>query len=77
MFMRQGQGVYVFGSRLVNVTTSGNEIQVKSEGQTMPIGEFIDQVTPLELKKFECRDPIKRLTDRDKGRDDQSAMDQS
>ena len=61
-FMRQGQGTYVFGSRLVNVTTSGNEIQVKTEGKTMPIGEFIDDVTPQELRKFECREPINRLT---------------
>ena len=60
-FMRESQGTYVFGSRLVNVTTSGNEIQVKTDGKFMPIGEFIDKITPLELQKFECRDPIKRL----------------
>ena len=40
----------------------------------MPIGEFIDNITPIELQKFEIRDPIKRLIG---GGDDKSHIDES
>ena len=40
---------------------------VKTDGQNMTINDFIEQITPLELKKFECREPIKRLTNKDGG----------
>ena len=62
----------------MQVTTAGNEIQVKTDGKSMPIGEFIDKVTPLELQKFECREPIMRLTGKGGGGKDQlSQIDES
>ena len=69
----------MFGSRLVHVSTAGTEIQVKTDGKSMPIGEFIDKVTPLELQKFECREPIMRLTGKGGGggKDQLSQIDES
>ena len=40
----------------------------------MPIGEFIDDVTPIELQKFEVRNPITRLIG---GGDNKSKLDES
>ena len=66
-FMRQNQGTYVFGSLLVHVRVDGQSIHVKADGVSIQIGEFIDNVTPLELQKVESRDPIKRLVGGDNG----------
>ena len=63
MFIRQGQGVYLFGSQLVNVKCERNNLQVKIGGGYQPISEFLDANTPKELEKFECKDPLKRLGD--------------
>ena len=63
MFIRQGQGIYLFGSKLVNVKSERGSIQIKIGGGYQPIGEFLDQNTEKELEKFECKDPLKRLGD--------------
>lgn len=60
-FCRQAQGKYVFGSRLVVVKVDGSSIHVQTENRSIPIGEFIDEFTPKELKKVELRDPTRRL----------------
>ena len=59
-FIRQAQGSYVFGTRLVTVKVDGTSIHVKTDGRSIPIGEFIDEITPKELLKFENRNPILR-----------------
>ena len=62
-FIRQGQGVYLFGTQLVNVKSERGSVQVKIGGGYQPIGEFLDQNTGKELEKYECKDPLKRLGD--------------
>ena len=48
-FARQAQGKYVFGTRLVTVKVEGSSIHVVTDGTSMPIGQFIDEITPKEI----------------------------
>ena len=57
-FIRQGQGVYLFGTQLVNIKSERGSVQIKIGGGYQPIGEFLDQNTGKELEKFECKDPL-------------------
>ena len=45
MFIRQGQGIYLFGSSLVNIKCERNNLQIKIGGGYQPIGEFLDTNT--------------------------------
>ena len=63
-FVRQAQGKYVFGTRLVTVKVEGSSIHVVTDGTSMPIGQFIDEITPKEVQKYESRDPMKLLMNR-------------
>ena len=60
-FIRQAQGSYVFGTRLVTVKVDGTSIHVHTDGRSIPIGQFIDDITPKELAKFENRNPLLKV----------------
>lgn len=65
MFMRESEGVYVFGSRRVAVKVErGDKIQIKVGGGYLSIDEFLDLYTPAELEKLERRDPLKRFSEK-------------
>ena len=73
-FIRQGQGKYVFGTRMVHVVVDGVAVCVTTGSRKIPIGEFIDEFTPKELLQFESRDPMKRLAGNE---DEEAALDQT
>lgn len=53
MFMRQRQGVYKFGTKTVSVKVEGNnKILVRVGGGFIPIDQFLDQYTQIELDKL-------------------------
>ena len=60
-FVRQAQGKYVFGTRLVTVKVDGSSIHIQTDGRSIPIGEFIDEFTPKELLRYENRDPMRKF----------------
>ena len=65
MFMRESEGVYVFGSKRVSVKVErGDKIQIKVGGGYLSIDEFLDMYTPSELEKLERRDPLKRFSEK-------------
>lgn len=57
MFMRESSGMYEFGTRRVEVKVAKGKILIRIGGGYMPIDEFLEQYTPLELEKIERRDP--------------------
>ena len=64
MFMRESEGVYMFGSKRVAVKVEKDSIKIRVGGGYLSIDEFIDQYTPVELEKLERRDPIKRFNEK-------------
>lgn len=61
MFLRESSGVYEFGTKRVEVRVTQGKILIRVGGGYMNIDEFLNQYTPLELEKFERRDPLKRF----------------
>lgn len=53
MFMRESEGVYMFGSKRIMVKVESNNIKIRVGGGYLSIDEFLDQYTPLELEKLE------------------------
>ena len=72
MFLRQSEGVYVFGTKRVFVKLEMDKIVSKLKrvtlvrvgGGYLTIEEFIDIYTPLELDRLERQDPMKRLNEK-------------
>lgn len=64
MFMRQSEGVYLFGTKRVFVKLEMEKIVIRVGGGYLTIEEFIDIYTPLEMERLERQDPLKRLTEK-------------
>ena len=64
MFMRESEGVYVFGSKRVAVKVEKDNIKIRVGGGYLSIDEFLDQYTPVELEKLERKDPLKRFSEK-------------
>ena len=64
MFLRESSGVYEFGTRRVEVNVKQGKILIRIGGGYMPIDEFLEQYTPLEMEKIERRDPQKRFAEK-------------
>ena len=64
MFMRESEGVYVFGSKKIAVKVEYNNIKIRVGGGYLSIEEFLDQYTAVELEKLERKDPVKRFTEK-------------
>lgn len=64
MFMRESEGVYVFGSKRVAVKVEKDNIKIRVGGGFLSIDEFLDQYTPVELEKLERKDPLKRFSEK-------------
>ena len=62
--MREGEGVYAFGSKKVHVRIEKGKIMIRVGGGYLSIDEFLDQFTPVELEKLERRDPLKRFSEK-------------
>ena len=64
MFQRESEGVYLFGTKRVNIRVDNNNINVRVGGGYLSIDEFLDQYTPTELEKLERKDPLKRFSEK-------------
>ena len=65
MFMRESQGVYAFGTKLVKIyIEKGGRIVIRVGGGYANIDEFLEQFTPKELEKLQRRDPLKRFSEK-------------
>ena len=51
-FIREGGGVYVFGTRKILINYERNKLTVKVGGGFLPIEEFINAYSDIELEKF-------------------------
>ena len=61
MFMRESEGVYMFGSKRVAVKVEQSNIKIRVGGGYLSIDEFLDQYTPVELERLERKDPLTRF----------------
>jgi len=64
MFIRECEGIYLFGTRRVNIKAEKNNIVVRKGGGYIKIEEFIIHYTPIELERLTWNDPIKKMTDK-------------
>jgi hypothetical protein len=64
MFMRESEGVYMFGGKRVSVKVEQTNIKIRVGGGYLSIDEFLDQYTPVELDKLERNNPVKRFNDK-------------
>jgi hypothetical protein len=64
MFMRESEGVYMFGSKRVSVKVEQSNIKIRVGGGYLSIDEFLDQYTPVELERLERNNPIKRFNEK-------------
>ena len=64
MFMRESEGVYMFGSKRVAVKVEQQGIKIRVGGGYLSIDEFLDQYTPVELERLERKDPMKRFNEK-------------
>lgn len=53
MFMRESEGVYMFGSKRIAIKIENSSIKIRVGGGYLSIDEFIDQYTPTEMEKVE------------------------
>jgi len=63
MFMRESDGVYLFGSKKVYVRVDKDKINIRVGGGFLSIDEFLDQYTPVELEKLEKNNPLRRIVE--------------
>jgi hypothetical protein len=63
MFMRESDGVYLFGSKKVCVRVDKDKINIRVGGGFLSIDEFLDQYTPVELEKLEKHNPLRRMVE--------------
>ena len=64
MFLRESEGVYLFGSRRIAVRVDNDKINIRVGGGYLSIDEFLDQDTPQELEKMQRNDPLKRFNEK-------------
>ncbi len=64
MFQRESEGVYLFGTKRVNIRVDNNNINVRVGGGYLSIDEFIEQYTPSEVERMLRMDPSKKFSDR-------------
>ena len=64
MFMRESEGIYQFGSKRVFCRVEKDKIIIRVGGGYLSIEEFLDIYTPLELEKFERKDPMRKFSER-------------
>ncbi len=64
MFQREGEGVYLFGTKRVNIRVDNNNINVRVGGGYLSVEEFIEQYTPTELERLARTDPLRKMTDK-------------
>lgn len=53
MFMRESEGIYLFGTRKIYVRVENNKIIIRVGGGYLTIDEFLDIYTPVELERLE------------------------
>ena len=64
MFQRESEGVYLFGTKRVNIRVDNNNINVRVGGGYLSIDEFIEQYTPSEVERMLRMDSSKKYSDR-------------
>lgn len=53
LFLRQNEGIYMFGSKRVNLKLEKNEIKVRTGGGYLSLDEFVAQNVNVELEKLD------------------------
>lgn len=64
MFQRESEGIYLFGTKRVNIRVDNNNINVRVGGGFLSIDAFIEQYTPSEIEKMLRMDSTKKYSDR-------------
>lgn len=64
MFQRESEGVYLFGTKRVNIRVDNNNINVRVGGGYLSIDKFIEQYTPSEVEKMLRMDSTNKYSDR-------------
>lgn len=65
MFIRESEGVYVFGSKRVFIKCEkGNQLYVRVGGGYLHIDEFVKTYTEMEQEKIERRNAIHRFREK-------------
>jgi hypothetical protein len=64
MFMRESEGIYLFGTRKIYVRVEKNKIIIRVGGGYLTIDEFLDIYTPVELERLERQDPLKKFSEK-------------
>lgn len=59
LFLREGDGVYQFGSKKVYVKIEKDKILIRVGGGYLSIDQFVEKYYPLELEKKGRLDPVK------------------
>eukprot|EP01017_Pseudomicrothorax_dubius_P006077 TRINITY_DN11677_c0_g2_i2.p1 TRINITY_DN11677_c0_g2~~TRINITY_DN11677_c0_g2_i2.p1 ORF type:complete len:700 (-),score=314.98 TRINITY_DN11677_c0_g2_i2:138-2237(-) len=62
LFIRESEGVYMFGSKRIYVKVEMDKIMIRVGGGFLSIEEFLDQYVPVELERLARNDPVKILT---------------
>jgi chromosome segregation ATPase len=64
MFMRESEGIYLFGTRKIYVRVENHKIIIRVGGGYLSIDEFLDIYTPVELERLERKDPLKKFSEK-------------
>ena len=64
MFMRESEGIYLFGTRKIYVRVEQGKIIIRVGGGYLTIDEFLDIYTPVELERLERKDPLKKFSEK-------------
>lgn len=64
MFMRESEGIYLFGTRKIYVRVENHKIIIRVGGGYLTIDEFLDIYTPVELERLERKDPLKKFSEK-------------
>ena len=57
LFLREGEGVYAFGSKRVYVKLENEKVYIRVGGGFLTLDEFIRQYAPIELEKMAQNEP--------------------
>ena len=61
LFLREGNGVYSFGTKRIYVKQENGKVFIRVGGGYLSIEEFIRQNVGVELEKMAIRDPVNIL----------------
>jgi hypothetical protein len=64
MFMRESEGIYLFGTKKIYVRVEQGKIIIRVGGGYLTIDEFLDIYTPVELERLERKDPLKKFSEK-------------